>query len=43
MIESGATALVIDANRTLVFDRDELIDTANKHSIAIIGLEQNDE
>jgi DUF1009 family protein len=43
MIESGATALVIDANRTLVFDRGELIDTANKHSIAIVGLEPNNE
>jgi UDP-2,3-diacylglucosamine hydrolase len=39
MIESGATALVIDANHTLVFDRDELLDTADRHSIAIVGLE----
>jgi UDP-2,3-diacylglucosamine hydrolase len=38
MIESGATALVIDANCTLVFDREELLDTANRHSIAIVGL-----
>ena len=39
MIASGATALVIDARRTLIFDRDQLIDTANRHGIAIVGME----
>ncbi len=39
MIASGATALVIDAGRTLMFDREQLIEAANKHNIAIIGME----
>lgn len=39
MIASGATALVIDAGRTLVFDREQLIKTADSHDIAIVGME----
>jgi hypothetical protein len=38
MIASGATALVIDAERTLVFDRTEIAEAANKHDIAIVAL-----
>jgi DUF1009 family protein len=37
MIAAGATALVIDAERTLVFDRDKLIETADKHDIAVVA------
>jgi DUF1009 family protein len=46
MIESGATALVVDAQRTLVFDREELIEAANSHGIAVVALQpqsNNDE
>jgi UDP-2,3-diacylglucosamine hydrolase len=32
---AGATALAIDANRTLLFDREKLIATANDAGIAI--------
>lgn len=38
MIESGATALVLDAHRTLVLDREELIRLADQNRIAIVGL-----
>jgi hypothetical protein len=39
MIASGATALVIDAGRTLVFDREELVAAADKHNIAVVAME----
>jgi UDP-2,3-diacylglucosamine hydrolase len=39
MAEAGATALVLDARRTLMLDVDELIRLADKHSIAVAGLE----
>jgi UDP-2,3-diacylglucosamine hydrolase len=35
MKKSGATALAIDAQRTLLFDRDQLIESANAAGIAI--------
>ncbi len=38
MIAAGATALVIDAGRTLVFDRDEFVKTANENKIAVVAL-----
>jgi UDP-2,3-diacylglucosamine hydrolase len=38
MAESGATALVIDAHRTLVFDKEELVSAADSCSIAIAAL-----
>jgi DUF1009 family protein len=38
MINAGATAIVIDADRTLVFDREKLLDHANTHNIAIAAL-----
>ena len=38
MIAAGATALVIDAGRTLVFDRDEFVKTADEHNIAVAAL-----
>lgn len=38
MIASGATALVIDASRTIVFDREEMVALANSHNIAVIAL-----
>jgi UDP-2,3-diacylglucosamine hydrolase len=39
MITSGATALVIDAQRTLVFDKEQVVAMADKNGIAIVGLE----
>jgi DUF1009 family protein len=38
MAEAGATALVLDAHRTLVVDRPRLLETAEARNIAIIGL-----
>jgi hypothetical protein len=38
MIASGATALVIDAERTLALDRDKIVEAADKHDIAIVAL-----
>jgi DUF1009 family protein len=37
MREAGATALSIDAGRTLVFDRTALIEAADKAGIAVVG------
>jgi UDP-2,3-diacylglucosamine hydrolase len=37
MCAAGSTALSIDAGKTLVFDRDEMIRTANRAGIAIVG------
>ena len=37
MIEAGATCLSITSNKTLIFDRDEMIALANKNSISIVG------
>jgi hypothetical protein len=38
MIACGATALVIDAQRTLIFDKEEVVEKANKNGIAIVAL-----
>jgi UDP-2,3-diacylglucosamine hydrolase len=38
MIASGVTALVIDAEHTLLFDREEFIESANRHDIAVVAL-----
>jgi DUF1009 family protein len=38
MVASGATALVIDAHRTIVFDREKLVQAADKHDIAVVAL-----
>ena len=37
MKQSGATALAVDAGRTLLLDRQEMIDAANAAGISIIG------
>ena len=37
MIDAGATCLSITANKTLIFDRDEMLDLANANKICIIG------
>ena len=38
MADAGATALVLDAQRTLLVDREQLIESADRNSIAIEGL-----
>jgi len=37
MIEAGASCLSVTAGKTLMFDREEMIELANKHKIAIVG------
>jgi DUF1009 family protein len=39
MIASGATALAIDAQRTLVFDKEKAVEAADNNDIAIVGME----
>ncbi len=39
MIASGASAIVIDAQRTLIFDKEKVVKTANDYDLAIIGME----
>jgi len=38
MVASGATALVLDAQRTIAFDREKLVEGANEHHIAVAAL-----
>jgi UDP-2,3-diacylglucosamine hydrolase len=37
MQETGTTALAVDAGRTLLLDREEMLDRANEAGIAIFG------
>lgn len=37
MIDAGATCLSITANKTLIFDRDEMLDLAEANKICIVG------
>jgi DUF1009 family protein len=39
MQETGATALAVDAGRTLLLDRDQMLDRANRAAISVIGYE----
>jgi UDP-2,3-diacylglucosamine hydrolase len=43
MADSGATALVVDAQRTIVFDKEELVKLADAHAIAVAALESIDD
>jgi DUF1009 family protein len=43
MRETGATALAVDAGRTLLLDRDEMLAAADEAGIAIVGCEPVDE
>jgi DUF1009 family protein len=38
MVEFGATALIMDAQRTLTLDRQEFVELADQNDIAIVGL-----
>jgi DUF1009 family protein len=42
MIETGTTALAVDAGRTLMLDRDDMIRRADEAAVAIVGYEAND-
>jgi UDP-2,3-diacylglucosamine hydrolase len=37
MRQTGATALAVEAGRTLMLDRDRMIEAANEAGIAIVG------
>ncbi len=39
MRETGTTALAVEAGRTLLLDRDEMLAAANEAGIAIVGME----
>jgi DUF1009 family protein len=39
MRETGATALAVEAGRTLLLDRDAMLAAANEAGIAVIGME----
>jgi DUF1009 family protein len=41
MIQAGATCLCITAGKTLMFDRDEMIQTAERHKISIFAADLN--
>ena len=38
MIRAGAACLAVEAGRTLLFDRDSLLELANEKNIAIVGV-----
>ncbi len=42
MHEAGAGTLTIEAGKAIVFDRQEMIDLANKHGISIVALDDGD-
>jgi UDP-2,3-diacylglucosamine hydrolase len=43
MADCGATAIVLDAGKTLLLDRDEMLELADKHGIAIVGMPPDQE
>lgn len=38
MVEAGATCLSITAGKTLIFDKEQMLERANKHKIAVVGI-----
>ena len=38
MRETGTTALAVEAGRTLMLDREEMLEAADEADIAIVGL-----
>ncbi len=38
MVETGTTALAVDAGRTLLLDREEMVEAANRAKIAFVGV-----
>jgi DUF1009 family protein len=39
MKDTGTTALAVDAGRTLLLDREEMLNDADKAEIAVVGYE----
>jgi UDP-2,3-diacylglucosamine hydrolase len=39
MIETNTTALAVDAGRTLMLDREEMLEKANRAKLAVVGME----
>jgi DUF1009 family protein len=37
-VETGASLLAVEAGRTLVLDRDEVVRRADAHGIALVGV-----
>ena len=40
MHEAGARVLVVEAGKAVVFDREEMIDLANRHNISIVAVRE---
>jgi hypothetical protein len=40
MRETGTTALAVEAGRTLMLDREAMLDAANEAGIAIFGVQE---
>jgi DUF1009 family protein len=40
MCETGTTALAVEAGRTLMLDKEQMIEAANQARVAIVGFEQ---
>jgi DUF1009 family protein len=40
MRETGTTVLAVEAGRTLMLDRDQMIEAANEAGITIVGLDK---
>ena len=40
MYEAGARVLAVEAGKAVVFDREEMIDLANKHNISIVAVKE---
>ena len=38
-VAAGATALVFQAGRLVLLDRDEVVDFADRHGIAVVGVD----
>jgi hypothetical protein len=38
MIEAGATCLSVTANKTLIFDREKMLELANRHKICVVAV-----
>jgi UDP-2,3-diacylglucosamine hydrolase len=43
MVETGTTALALDAGRTLLIDKTDMMEAANRASITIVGFPPGDE
>ncbi|MBW1696305.1 MAG: UDP-2,3-diacylglucosamine diphosphatase LpxI [Deltaproteobacteria bacterium] len=43
MCEAGVSALAIEAGKAIVFDREEMVALADKHGIAVVAIEQEEQ